>query len=188
MQNRQCRGRGADNPMEAASNLKKTLFFGRFSRFVLLIWIRRREQALHYVNMSSIRLDTIDTDGRLCRQISMNRLSSHGEAKRRCVISLRISNKSVYASFVLTKSLEPLYSESWVWQNKSESRINAMEMRSLRYICGLSRKDRCRNNGLKEDVVTRVERGTMPDPGCQVLGISAMSPLMPGASFRIEFP
>ncbi|GBP06205.1 hypothetical protein EVAR_3564_1 [Eumeta japonica] len=39
-------------------------------------------------------------------------------------------------------------------------------MRSLRSMCGVSRKDRCRNSdvrercGLKEEVVNRVERGT----------------------------
>ncbi|GBP82570.1 hypothetical protein EVAR_87816_1 [Eumeta japonica] len=37
-------------------------------------------------------------------------------------------------------------SESWVWQKKNESRINAVEMRSLRSMCGVSRKDRCRNS------------------------------------------
>ncbi|GBP36511.1 hypothetical protein EVAR_8344_1 [Eumeta japonica] len=47
---------------------------------------------------------------------------------------------------------------------ENESRINAMEMRSLRSMCGLTQKDRCRNSdvrercGLKKDVVTRVER------------------------------
>ncbi|GBP00639.1 hypothetical protein EVAR_76911_1 [Eumeta japonica] len=55
-------------------------------------------------------------------------------------------------------------SESWIWQKKSEIKINRVEMRSLRSMCGVSRKDRCRNSdirdwyGLKEDVVTRVER------------------------------
>ncbi|GBP61971.1 hypothetical protein EVAR_40979_1 [Eumeta japonica] len=49
-------------------------------------------------------------------------------------------------------------------RKKNESRINAVEMRSLRSMYGVSRKDRCRNSdvrercGLKEDVVTRVER------------------------------
>ncbi|GBP08510.1 hypothetical protein EVAR_77189_1 [Eumeta japonica] len=47
---------------------------------------------------------------------------------------------------------------------ENESRINAVEMRSLRSMCVVSRKDICRNSdvgercGLKEDVVTRVER------------------------------
>ncbi|GBP31200.1 Piezo-type mechanosensitive ion channel component [Eumeta japonica] len=56
-------------------------------------------------------------------------------------------------------------SESWVWQKKNESRINAVELRSLHTIYGVSRKDRCRNNdvkercGLKKYVVNRVERG-----------------------------
>ncbi|GBP91684.1 hypothetical protein EVAR_100264_1 [Eumeta japonica] len=52
-------------------------------------------------------------------------------------------------------------------QKKSESRINAVEMRSLRSMCGVSRKDKCKNSdvrercGLKADVVTRVERGVL---------------------------
>ncbi|GBP43284.1 hypothetical protein EVAR_31168_1 [Eumeta japonica] len=59
--------------------------------------------------------------------------------------------------------------ESWVWRKKNESRINAVEMRSLCSMCGVSRKDRCRNSdvrercSLKEDVVTRVERALRID-------------------------
>ncbi|GBP63020.1 hypothetical protein EVAR_43768_1 [Eumeta japonica] len=55
-------------------------------------------------------------------------------------------------------------SESWLWQKKNESGINAVEMRSLRSVCGVSRKGRCRNSdvsercGLKEDVVTSMSR------------------------------
>ncbi|GBP87516.1 hypothetical protein EVAR_86553_1 [Eumeta japonica] len=54
--------------------------------------------------------------------------------------------------------------EGWVWQKKNESRINAVEMRSLRSVRGVSQDDRCRNSDvrewcdLKEDVVTRVQR------------------------------
>ncbi|GBP22083.1 hypothetical protein EVAR_94122_1 [Eumeta japonica] len=50
---------------------------------------------------------------------------------------------------------------------EKRSRINAVEMRSLGSMCGVSRKDRCSNSnfreryGLKEDVVPRVERGTL---------------------------
>ncbi|GBP05609.1 hypothetical protein EVAR_3078_1 [Eumeta japonica] len=50
---------------------------------------------------------------------------------------------------------------------KIESRINAVKIRSLRSVCGVSQKDRCRNSdvrqrcGLKEDVVIRVERGML---------------------------
>ncbi|GBP49869.1 Protein YIF1B-B [Eumeta japonica] len=36
--------------------------------------------------------------------------------------------------------------KSWLWQKKNESRINAVEMRSLRSMCRVSRKDKCRNN------------------------------------------
>ncbi|GBP06012.1 hypothetical protein EVAR_3262_1 [Eumeta japonica] len=62
-------------------------------------------------------------------------------------------------------------SKSWVWQKKNDSRINSVEMRSLRMsvrsMCGVSQKDRFRNSnviercGLKENVVTRVERGML---------------------------
>ncbi|GBP46579.1 hypothetical protein EVAR_21735_1 [Eumeta japonica] len=58
-------------------------------------------------------------------------------------------------------------SESWLWQKKNVSKIDVVEIRSLSSMCGVSRKDRCRNSdvrercGLKEDVVTRVERGML---------------------------
>ncbi|GBP06466.1 hypothetical protein EVAR_4599_1 [Eumeta japonica] len=58
-------------------------------------------------------------------------------------------------------------SESWVWKKKNESRINAVDMRSLRSMCGVSQKERCRYSdvrercGLKEDVVTITERGML---------------------------
>ncbi|GBP79693.1 hypothetical protein EVAR_55829_1 [Eumeta japonica] len=58
-------------------------------------------------------------------------------------------------------------SESWIWQKKNESRINAVEMPSLRSLCGVFQKDRRRYSdvrercGLKEGVVTRVERGML---------------------------
>ncbi|GBP81541.1 hypothetical protein EVAR_57186_1 [Eumeta japonica] len=52
-------------------------------------------------------------------------------------------------------------------QKKNENRINAVKMRSLRGICGMSGKDRCRNRdgrercALKADVVTRVKRSML---------------------------
>ncbi|GBP79061.1 hypothetical protein EVAR_58729_1 [Eumeta japonica] len=58
-------------------------------------------------------------------------------------------------------------SESWVWQKKNKSRINAVEMRSLRSTCGVFRKDKCRKGDvrercvLKEDAVTTVEKGML---------------------------
>ncbi|GBP21257.1 hypothetical protein EVAR_84384_1 [Eumeta japonica] len=50
---------------------------------------------------------------------------------------------------------------------KNESRINAVGMRFLGSVCGVSRKGRCRNGdaresrGLKEDVTIRLERGML---------------------------
>ncbi|GBP47546.1 Arf-GAP with coiled-coil, ANK repeat and PH domain-containing protein 2 [Eumeta japonica] len=55
-------------------------------------------------------------------------------------------------------------SESRVWQKKNGSQINAVEMRALRSMCGVSQKDKCKNSdvkqrcGLNVDVVTRVEK------------------------------
>ncbi|GBP68390.1 hypothetical protein EVAR_38626_1 [Eumeta japonica] len=56
-------------------------------------------------------------------------------------------------------------SKSWVRHKKNKSRIDAVEMRSLRSMSGVSQKDSRGNRdvgercGLKEDVLTRVERG-----------------------------
>ena len=58
-------------------------------------------------------------------------------------------------------------SESWVWQKKHESKINAVEMRSLRSMCGVTLNDRLRNDlirercGLNEDVVTKINKGLL---------------------------
>ena len=58
-------------------------------------------------------------------------------------------------------------SESWVWQAKHKSRINAVEMRALRSMEGVTLKDRIRNSvirervGVKVDVVTRIERSML---------------------------
>ena len=58
-------------------------------------------------------------------------------------------------------------SESWVWQKKHKSKINAVEMRALRSMCGLKLCDRVKNSvirekcGVKEDVVTKIEKGML---------------------------
>ncbi|XP_060809954.1 uncharacterized protein LOC132904043 [Amyelois transitella] len=58
-------------------------------------------------------------------------------------------------------------SESWVWQKKHESRINAVEMRALRSMLGVKLSDRIRNSvireccDVKEDVVTGIEKGML---------------------------
>ena len=58
-------------------------------------------------------------------------------------------------------------SESWVWQKKHESRINAVEMRALRSMIGVKLSDRVRNSvirercGVNEDVVTKIEKGML---------------------------
>jgi hypothetical protein len=55
-------------------------------------------------------------------------------------------------------------SESWVWQKKHISRVNAVEMRALRSMIGVKLSGRVRNEvireecGVKEDVVTKIEK------------------------------
>ncbi|GBP82383.1 hypothetical protein EVAR_55266_1 [Eumeta japonica] len=54
--------------------------------------------------------------------------------------------------------------ESWVWLKKNESGIYAVKIQSLRNMCGVSLKDRCKNSdvrrrcGLKENIVTGAEK------------------------------
>ena len=54
-----------------------------------------------------------------------------------------------------------------MWQRKNESRINAVEMRSLRSMYGVSLSERIPNDvirnrcELKDSIVTRVERGML---------------------------
>ncbi|KAI5642761.1 hypothetical protein NE865_05287 [Phthorimaea operculella] len=76
--------------------------------------------------------------------------------------SQKVSNKAVHRG-VLVPTL--MYgSESWVWQKKHESRINAVEMRALRSMIGVKLSDRIRNSvirercGIKEDIVTGIEK------------------------------
>ena len=58
-------------------------------------------------------------------------------------------------------------SECCVWQAKHESRIDAVKMRSLRCMCGVTLNYRLRNEaireccGLKEDVVTKIEKSML---------------------------
>ncbi|KAF9817866.1 hypothetical protein SFRURICE_003272 [Spodoptera frugiperda] len=79
-----------------------------------------------------------------------------------------ISSKARLA--VIQRVLAPtlIYgSESWMWQKKHESRINAVEMRVLRNMCGVKLSDRVKNSvvrekcGLKDDVVMRIEKGML---------------------------
>ena len=55
-------------------------------------------------------------------------------------------------------------SEMWVLQKKNKRKMNAVEMRSLRRICGVSLADRIRNEevhrmaGTSEDVTVRMKK------------------------------
>ncbi|GBP76408.1 hypothetical protein EVAR_74457_1 [Eumeta japonica] len=70
---------------------------------------------------------------------------------------------------------------------ENESKVNAMEVRSLDSICGVSRK--CRNSdvrkrrGLKEDVVTRVERTGVEAKTIFALAITSVSQRRTTAAF-----
>jgi hypothetical protein len=58
-------------------------------------------------------------------------------------------------------------SESWVWQKKTTSRVNAVDMPALRSMIGKKLSDRVRNEvikeecGMKEDVVTKIEKNML---------------------------
>jgi hypothetical protein len=59
-------------------------------------------------------------------------------------------------------------SESWVWQKKHISRVNAVrEMRSLRSMIGVKLSDKVKNDvireecGVKEDVVTKIKKNML---------------------------
>jgi hypothetical protein len=58
-------------------------------------------------------------------------------------------------------------SESWVWQKKHTSRLNAVEMRAVRSMIGVKLSDGVRKQvvrkecGVKEDVVTKIEKNML---------------------------
>ena len=58
-------------------------------------------------------------------------------------------------------------SETWAWQAGDMSRIQACEMRYLRAMCGVTRRDRIRNenvrmrSGMEESVAVKVGRGRL---------------------------
>ena len=63
--------------------------------------------------------------------------------------SVSIPAKKLIHQAVLLPTL--MYgSESWTWLKKDESGINAVEMRSLRRMCGRTLRDRVRNTEIRE--------------------------------------
>jgi len=58
-------------------------------------------------------------------------------------------------------------SEAWNWQRKDESRLNAVEMRSLRRMCGKTMYDRVRNVEIRKEckadvsVMSKIKKGTL---------------------------
>ena len=58
-------------------------------------------------------------------------------------------------------------SEAWNWQRKDESRLNAVEMRSLKRMCGKTMYDRIKNVDIRKEckadvsVMNRIKKGTL---------------------------
>ncbi|GBP43042.1 hypothetical protein EVAR_96300_1 [Eumeta japonica] len=89
-------------------------------------------------------------------------------------LNLGMADRAMSDSYPMVSSSSPCvgasgtlaHSESWVRQKKNESRINVVEMWSLRSMCGVPLKDRCGNSdvrnrcGLKE-VEIGIEKGML---------------------------
>jgi hypothetical protein len=58
-------------------------------------------------------------------------------------------------------------SEAWSWKNKDESRLNAVEMRSLRRMCGKTMYDRCTNAEIRAEckaevsIIDKIKKGLL---------------------------
>ncbi|GBP37372.1 hypothetical protein EVAR_22834_1 [Eumeta japonica] len=133
----------------------------------ILIEGEKVEQAKEFVYSNSL----FTNDGKHDRNIerSVNAGNKVNRALLAILNSTSVSRQVHFAIYYEILIPTVMYgNESWVWQKKNESRINTVKIRSLCSKCGVSRKDRCRNSdvrercGLKEDAVTRVERGMLP--------------------------
>lgn len=132
----------------------------------IMIGDEKVEQVNEFIYLGSLFTRDGKCDGDIERRVSAgNKMNG---ALNSVVGSSNVSKKARLAvhNGVLVPTL--MYgSESWVWQKRNESRINAVEMRSLRSMCGLTLKDRVRNSmirkhcGLKEDVVTKIDKGRL---------------------------
>ena len=120
--------------------------------------------------MSLYILDAFSRDGRYTADVErrVNAENSVNAALGKFLGSKCLSQKAQLPihNAVLISTL--MYgSESWVWQREHESRINAVEMRSLRKICGVTLADRVPNDdvrkrvGLKESVGVKIRRGML---------------------------
>ncbi|GBP61724.1 hypothetical protein EVAR_89104_1 [Eumeta japonica] len=121
---------------------------------------RRCSRALVYPSVSHLKTFIFDSkikhSNLVCKQImNIPPVGRVSETSRRHAVDYSVK----FSSFVDTSVFSPNYFTA------NLSLVNAVEIRSLRSTCGVCLKDRRRNSevrercGLKEDVVTRVERG-----------------------------
>ncbi|GBP17261.1 hypothetical protein EVAR_17753_1 [Eumeta japonica] len=120
------------------------------------------EQLQEFVYLGSL----LTSDGKHDRNIE-RRVNAGNKVNGALLATVNIKRVSRQARLAIRSGvliLTLMYdSVSWVWQKKNGSSINAVEMRSLRSMFGVSRKDRRRNNdvrewcGLKGDIAIKVE-------------------------------
>ncbi|GBP39161.1 hypothetical protein EVAR_26947_1 [Eumeta japonica] len=129
----------------------------------ILIKGEKVEQVKEFVYLGSLFTNYSKHDIKIERRV--NAENKANEALLAIINNKNVSRQArlvIHNGFLI--SMFTYGSENCVWQKKNESKINAVEMRSLRSICGVSQKHRCRNSDdrgrcdLKEDVVTRLER------------------------------
>jgi hypothetical protein len=124
------------------------------------------KQVDEFVYLKSLFTRNGKTDANVNRRVvAANRMNG---ALKRVVKNRRISKRARVAIHegVLIPTI--MYgSESWVLQKKDTSKLNAVEMRSLRNICGKNLNDRIRNEcirrecDMEEDVVTKIKKGML---------------------------
>ncbi|XP_063542355.1 uncharacterized protein LOC134750982 [Cydia strobilella] len=132
----------------------------------ILIGQERVEQVKEFVYLGTLFTRNGKHDKDIERRVSAgNRVNG---ALNAFMSSQKVSQKARLAVHrgVLVPTL--MYgSESWVWQKRHQSQVNAVEMRALRSVCGVRLQDRIRNSvirekcGLSEDVVTKIEKGML---------------------------
>ncbi|XP_063537021.1 uncharacterized protein LOC134746536 [Cydia strobilella] len=130
----------------------------------ILIGQERVEQVKEFVYLGTLFTRDGKHDKDIERRVSAgNRVNG---ALNAFMSSQKVSQKARLAVHrgVLVPTL--MYgSESWVWQKRHQSQVNAVEMRALKSVCGVRLQDRIRNSvirekcGLSEDVVTKIEKG-----------------------------
>ena len=120
------------------------------------------EQVNEYVYLGSL----FSRDGRCDKEMERRKIAGSrvSGALRPLVRSKNVSlqAKKLMHNAILLPSIT-YGSETWTWLKKDESSINAVEMRSLRRMCGKKLTDRVRNEDIRneceinESIVTRMK-------------------------------